>query len=393
MTFSNLCELYENACLDYEVSVLTEGADSGSSAVALYKKQNIAMKIYNVLKTLIMKLIAAIKQSIDRISVKFKTEMVQLTSDIEIIPLKYYKEFIPEMKKFIKDLAVSKGLESFDASWIGDLHRAFPTDVMKKLTKKLESFSENKKIMKTGEKININQYKDFYYKIESQLKRTYSRMSMWKATKFDKVSPIMFQSIFFTYQFLTQIRNIIDGDMLLIGRSSEPVEKSTNESIDFYSSCILEETDGNNSNNAYKANRPNNATIISTKKIINNLYSMVYDDNDKKELDSAKRMSVLITITGTLTVVSSLLTSFFSAFINKRDLVICGRFWELVTFCISTITALSSGIATVSIAKSQSKKLYKLLIKIKESTNDEKTKAKCDKYIKALAAANANKKK
>lgn len=232
--------------------------------------------------------------------------------------------------------------------------------------------------MKAGEKININQYKDFYYKIESQLKRTYSRMSMWKATKFDKVSPIMFQSIFFTYQFLTQIRNIIDGDMLLIGRSSEPVEKSSNESIDFYSSCVLDETNSN-------------ATVISTKKIINNLYSMVYDDNDKKELDSAKRMSVLITITGTLTAVSSILVSFFSAFINPRDLAIYGKFWELVTFCISTITALSSGIATVSIAKSQSKKLYNLLIKIKESTNDEKTKAKCDKYIKALAAANKKK--
>ena len=380
MTFSDLCALYENACLDYEVSVLTEGADSGSSAVALYKKQNIAMRIYNVLKTLIMKLIAAIKQSIDRISVKFKTEMVQLTSDIEIIPLKYYKEFIPEMKKFIKDLAVSKGLEAFDPSYIGDLYRAFPTDVKKKLTKKLEAFSENKKIMKTGEKININQYKDFYYKIESQLKRTYSRMNMWKATKFDKVSPIMFQSIFFTYQFLTQIRNIIDGDMLLIGRSSEPVEKSSNESIDFYSSsCILDETNSN-------------ATVISTKKIIDNLYSMIDNGDDKKELDSAKRMSVLITITGTLTAVSSILVSFFSAFINPRDLAIYGKFWELVTFCISTITALSSGIATVSIANSQSKKLYKLLIKIKESTNDEKTKAKCNKYIKALAAANANKK-
>ena len=378
MTFSDLYELYENACLDYEVSVLTEGADSGSSAVALYKKQNIAMRIYNVLKTLIMKLIAAIKQSIDRISVKFKTEMVQLTSDIEIIPLKYYKEFIPEMKKFIKDLAVTKGIEDFDDGISGNIGRMFPTDVKKELTKKLEDFSKNKKTMKTGEKININQYKDFYYKLDSQLKRIYARMSMWKATKFDKVSPIMFQSIFFTYQFLTQIRNIIDGDMLLIGRSSEPVEKSSNESIDFYSSCILDETN-------------NNATVISTKKIIDNLYSMIDNGDDKKELDSAKRMSVLITITGTLTAVSSILVSFFSAFINPRDLAIYGKFWELVTFCISTITALSSGIATVSIAKSQSKKLYKLLIKIKESTNDEKTKAKCDKYIKALAAANKKK--
>ena len=379
MTFSNLCALYENACLDYEVSVLTEGADSGSSAVALYKKQNIAMKIYNVLKTLIMKLIAAIKQSIDRISVKFKTEMVQLTSDIEIIPLKYYKEFIPEMKKFIKDLAVDKGVEAFDPSYIGDLYRGFPTDVKKELTKKLEDFTKNKKIMKTGEKININQYKDFYYKLDSQLKRIYSRMSMWKATKFDKVSPIMFQSIFFTYQFLTQIRDIIDGDMLLIGRSSDPVEKSSNESIDFYSSSsILDEAN-------------NNATVTSTKKIIDNLYSMIDNGDDKKKLDSAKRMSVLITITGTLTAVSSILTSFFSAFINPRDLAIYGKFWELVTFCISTITALSSGIATVSIAKSQSKKLYKLLIKIKESTNDEKTKAKCNKYIKALAVANKKK--
>ena len=380
MTFSNLCALYENACLDYEVSVLTEGADNGSSAVALYKKQNIAMRIYNVLKTLIMKLIAAIKQSIDRISVKFKTEMVQLTSDIEIIPLKYYKEFIPEMKKFIKDLAVSKGIESFDSSYIGDLYRTFPTNVNKELTEKLEGFTKNKKIMKTGEKININQYKDFYYKLDSQLKHIYSRMSMWKATKFDKVSPIMFQSIFFTYQFLTQVRNIIDSDMLLIGRSSDPVEKSANESIDFYSSCILDEAN-------------NNTAIISTKKIINNLYSMIDngDGNDKKELDSAKRMSVLITITGTLTAVSSILISFFAAFINKRDLAIYGKFWELVTFCISTITALSSGIATVSIAKSQSKKLYNLLIKIKESTNDEKTKAKCDKYIKALAVANKKK--
>ena len=34
MTFSNLCALYENACLDYEVSVLTEGADSEEAKTA-----------------------------------------------------------------------------------------------------------------------------------------------------------------------------------------------------------------------------------------------------------------------------------------------------------------------------------------------------------------------
>ena len=104
------------------------------------------MKIYNVLKTLIMKLIASIKQSIDRISVKFKTETVQLTSDIEIIPLKYYKEFIPEMKKFIKDLAVTKGVESFDATYIGDLYRAFPTDVKKNLLRNLRIFLKTRKL-------------------------------------------------------------------------------------------------------------------------------------------------------------------------------------------------------------------------------------------------------
>ena len=101
MTFSNLYALYENACLDYEVSVLTEGADSEEAKTAKAKKTGLASKIFAAVGVAFQKLLETIKKLLTFIKRRFVREKIKLANDVLLVPIKDYKTIIANLAKYI----------------------------------------------------------------------------------------------------------------------------------------------------------------------------------------------------------------------------------------------------------------------------------------------------
>ena len=100
MTFNNLCELYENACLDYEVSVLTEGADSEEAKTAEAKKTGLASKIFASIGAAFEKLGQMIMRILTFIKRRFVRDKVKLVHGITITPASTYKKFLSDITNY-----------------------------------------------------------------------------------------------------------------------------------------------------------------------------------------------------------------------------------------------------------------------------------------------------
>ena len=97
MTFSNLCALYENACLDYEVSVLTEGADSEEAKTAKAKKTGLGKKVFASIGAAFRKLGQMIMRVLTFIKRRFVRDKVKLANDIRITPATTYKKILKDV--------------------------------------------------------------------------------------------------------------------------------------------------------------------------------------------------------------------------------------------------------------------------------------------------------
>ena len=97
MTFNNLCALYENACLDYEVSTLTEGADSEEAKTAEAKKIGLASKIFASIGAAFEKLGQMIMRVLTFIKRRFVRDKVKLARDTSITPASAYKKFLSDI--------------------------------------------------------------------------------------------------------------------------------------------------------------------------------------------------------------------------------------------------------------------------------------------------------
>ena len=97
MTFSDLCALYENACLDYEVSVLTEGADSKEAKTAKAKKTGLARKVFASIGAAFRKLGEMIMRVLTFIKRRFVRDKVKLAREITITPASTYKEALSDI--------------------------------------------------------------------------------------------------------------------------------------------------------------------------------------------------------------------------------------------------------------------------------------------------------
>ena len=100
MTFNNLCALYENACLDYEVSVLTEGADSEEAKTAKAKKTGLASKIFASIGAAFEKLGQMIMRILTFIKRRFVRDKVKLAHEITITPASTYKKFLSDITNY-----------------------------------------------------------------------------------------------------------------------------------------------------------------------------------------------------------------------------------------------------------------------------------------------------
>ena len=101
MTFSNLYVLYENACLDYEVSVLTEGADSEEAKTAKAKKTGLAKKVFAAVGAAFEKLWEMIKRLLTFIKRRFVRDKVKLANDVQLVPVKNYKTIVADLMKYV----------------------------------------------------------------------------------------------------------------------------------------------------------------------------------------------------------------------------------------------------------------------------------------------------
>ena len=94
MTFDNLYALYENACLDYEVSVLTEGADSEEAKTAKAKKIGLGKKVFAVVGAAFQKLWEMIRKLLTFIKTRFIRDKIKLANDVNLVPAKEYKKIL-----------------------------------------------------------------------------------------------------------------------------------------------------------------------------------------------------------------------------------------------------------------------------------------------------------
>ena len=100
MTFSNLYALYENACLDYEVSVLTEGADSEEAKTAKAKKTGLAKKAFASIGAAFRKLGQMIMRILTFIKRRFVRDKVMLAYRSVVIPASNYKKALSNIIKY-----------------------------------------------------------------------------------------------------------------------------------------------------------------------------------------------------------------------------------------------------------------------------------------------------
>ena len=101
MTFSNLCALYENACLDYEVSVLTEGADSEEAKTAKAKKTGLGKKVFAAVGAVFEALWEIIRKLLKFIKTRFIRDKIKLANDVQLVPVKDYKTIIADLMKYV----------------------------------------------------------------------------------------------------------------------------------------------------------------------------------------------------------------------------------------------------------------------------------------------------
>ena len=101
MTFDNLCALYENACLDYEVSVLTEGADSEEAKTAKAKKTGLGKKVFAAVGAAFEALWEIIRKLLKFIKTRFIRDKIKLANDVQLVPVKDYKTIIADLMKYV----------------------------------------------------------------------------------------------------------------------------------------------------------------------------------------------------------------------------------------------------------------------------------------------------
>ena len=118
MTFSNLCELYENACLDYEVSVLTEGADSEEAKTAKAKKTGLARKVFASIGAAFRKLGQMIMRILTFIKRRFVRDKVKLANEIRITPANAYKKILSDIISY--SLSIDEKDNMKDTTFLDD---------------------------------------------------------------------------------------------------------------------------------------------------------------------------------------------------------------------------------------------------------------------------------
>ena len=170
MTFSNLCALYENACLDYEVSVLTEGADSEEAKTdyevsvltegadseeaktAKEKATTFGKKVFSAIGAAFQKLWEMIVRLLTFIKRRFVRDKVKLAKDVQLVPVEDYKAIIANLAKYIiagdalstkaffaKDVLLMKATSVKAGSIVDKTAYVETLEKLEKLTKKFAS--------------------------------------------------------------------------------------------------------------------------------------------------------------------------------------------------------------------------------------------------------------
>ena len=153
MTFSNLCALYENACLDYEVSVLTEGADSEEAKTAKDKATAFGKKVWNAIKTLFLRMIDKINYLIKYIGNHIGESKIVIKKDILAVDISAYK-------KLLNHINESKS-----------------TDELNYYIDNIENLLSPSVLYKKGVTVNVSQYKDMLLKFRDFSKKIYNKLN------------------------------------------------------------------------------------------------------------------------------------------------------------------------------------------------------------------------
>ena len=181
MTFNNLCALYENACLDYEVSVLTEGADSEEAKTAKAKKTGLARKVFSAVGTAFQKLWEMIVRLLKFIKTRFIRDKIKLANDVNLVPIKDYKTIVANLTKYVlagDDLLV-KGIPVRAGTVVDKTAYNEVLEKLEKLTKKFaslktkaENFVEQNADSASGDKLEKKQLDAVTYsKMETYVRK------------------------------------------------------------------------------------------------------------------------------------------------------------------------------------------------------------------------------
>ena len=181
MTFSNLYALYENACLDYEVSVLTEGADSEEAKTAKAKKTGLARKVFSAVGAAFQKLWEMIVRLLKFIKTRFIRDKIKLANGVSLVPVKDYKAIIADLMKYVtagdelavKSVPVKEGTVVDKTSYVEILEKM--ERIVKKfatLKTKAESFVEKNIDSASEDKLAKNELNaTVYAKAERYVKK------------------------------------------------------------------------------------------------------------------------------------------------------------------------------------------------------------------------------
>ena len=181
MTFSNLCALYENACLDYEVSVLTEGADSKEAKTAKAKKTGLARKVFSAVGTAFQKLWEMIVRLLKFIKTRFIRDKIKLAHDVNLVPIKDYKTIVANLTKYVLagDELLVKGIPVRAGTVVDKTAYNEVLEKLEKLTKKFaslktkaENFVEQNVDSASGDKLEKKQLDAVTYsKMETYVRK------------------------------------------------------------------------------------------------------------------------------------------------------------------------------------------------------------------------------
>ena len=217
MTFNNLYALYENACLDYEVSVLTEGADSEEAKTAKAKKTGLASKIFASIGAAFEKLGQMIMRVLTFIKRRFVRDKVKLANEIRITPANTYKKYLSDVISYslaIDEEGYTKGVTKATTKRSAEMSPLDLTDM---------SYGPGSVIDKTSYQEVLEKAKRITSKYE-RLEKAASHLMFISSDDKQKENPAMIKAIAYRsiLKALSSITTRIDRDMKEIKNNAVP---------------------------------------------------------------------------------------------------------------------------------------------------------------------------